>query len=154
MTGFKVEWMSRAKHTKNSHEKIMFNLVTLGNMIEEIPDMNERFKRLTEVPASSRLKERIIARILPAKDENEVPTKLLNRREELLRLTNRGNGNDGSTLWDLYNGVTEYATHEAGTRETPQNTGEANRFLSNVNGPNARLVTRAFGIIEEFALAA
>ena len=44
-------------------------------------------------------------------------TRALNKRDEIADYIQTGVGNDGSTAWDLYNGVTEYVTHHHGTSE-------------------------------------
>ena len=48
-----------------------------------------------------------------------------------------GRGNEGKTLWDAFNGVTEFLTHHS-------QKDNSKRFASNLNGSNSRLARKAF----------
>lgn len=52
-----------------------------------------------------------------------------------------GKGNEGKTLWDLYNGVTEFTTHHMGSDTT--------RFKRNIQGDASRLASKAFDLALE-----
>jgi phage/plasmid-like protein (TIGR03299 family) len=60
-----------------------------------------------------------------------------NKREKVIELFEEGKGNNGQTMWDLYNGVTEYVDHYFGSDIDK-------RFVSSLVGAGATLKNRAF----------
>lgn len=86
------------------------------------------------------------AELLPAAKEGEEPsTQIINRREAVAALFNRGEGNLGRSRFDAFNAVTEYFNHEVtGGKETATKTRGENRLVSLLPGGNHdKVITRA-----------
>jgi len=60
-----------------------------------------------------------------------------NKREKVIELFEEGKGNNGSTMWDLYNGTTEFVDHFFGSDVDK-------RFVSSLVGAGADMKNRAF----------
>lgn len=77
--------------------------------------------------------------LVPAKDENDVPTRTRNIRAEITSLFQAGDGNHGQTRFDALQAVSDYADHGASLRGP-----NANRLESSLLGSAADLKQRAF----------
>lgn len=71
--------------------------------------------------------------------EDDPSTRSLNQLDQLEHMFQSGRGNQGKTMWDAYNAVTEYMTWESGN-------GAATRFNSLWFGPNASRNVKAFDL--------
>ena len=72
------------------------------------------------------------------------PTKTKNRVDRLVQLAFEGVGNDGSTLWDAYNGVTQFTTWERGRSAE-------NRLAASWYGEGAEINAKALQVGLEMA---
>lgn len=78
-----------------------------------------KFAQFAEAAASTTITlndaKGLIEVLTPAKGD-DVGSRLTTKRDLILSLFENGTGNNGETVWDLFNGVTEYANWHAGTR--------------------------------------
>lgn len=80
--------------------------------------------------------------LVPAKDENEIPKRTQNIRDELNRLFETGAGNKGQSRYDALQAVTDYADHFQTIRGT-----NSTRLESGLLGSGAELKQRAFDML-------
>lgn len=78
-------------------------------------------------------------------DRTKISTRQLNQVDEIVSLANRGKGNHGRTLWDAYNGLTEYVDHFRGTDE--------GRDWNALAGTGSELKRRALEVALEYVEA-
>jgi hypothetical protein len=67
----------------------------------------------------------------------EKSTRSTNNRSEVLEAFRKGKGNNGETLWDLYNGVTEWVDHNRGNDDEK-------RMASSLVGSGFNMKTQAW----------
>ena len=108
------EWL--AKQQMSEEQALMFGYRFFGRWIEN----EEREKKDKERSDRSKTLE-----------ETKVAT--------LMKLFNEGLGNEGKTRYDMLNAVTEYLDHHA----VKKNTNSGKRLLSNLNGAQRTLKSRA-----------
>jgi phage/plasmid-like protein (TIGR03299 family) len=116
-------------------------LKTLGEIRETVSLMDREFQMTAEQFRS--LKRKIInkddmvkfCKIVFEAKEDEISTRLGNIIDRCVDLAHTGMGNEGESLWDVYNGVTQWLTYERGKDE--------NRLHQNQFGPGALLNKRA-----------
>ena len=122
---------SRLRHGKDINEKAQ----SITEIIEFIDAGMKKYQEAVEALASHRLVgselDDIIASAYGKDDVSSV--RAANSIREFCR---SGKGNEGKTLWDAVNGVTEYLTHES------QKDAEK-RFISTNFGRNAAIARRA-----------
>ena len=122
---------SRLRHGKDINEKAQ----SITEIIEFIDAGMKKYQEAVEALASHRLVgselDDIIASAYGKDDVSSV--RAANSIREFCR---SGKGNEGKTLWDAVNGVTEYLTHES------QKDAEK-RFISTNFGRNASIARRA-----------
>ncbi len=68
-------------------------------------------------------------------------TRVHNQREEMLTLFKSGKGNRGKTLWDAYNGATEWSDHKRSLKHDTEK--EENRFFGSGKSFKQRALTLA-----------
>jgi hypothetical protein len=81
---------------------------------------------------------RYLDSMFPIEDQTKANTRTNNIRDRVTALINGGKGNDGSSLWSAYNGVTEYVDHF----RTVKN--EGNRWEASVFGSGVDMKEKAF----------
>lgn len=93
--------------------------IQLNEARERLAKASDRFaetmkvyKTLAREKATEETVNELFAATFPTyKDEKEVSKRRLNQIAEMTRLMFEGRGNGGGTLWDWFNGVTEYVDH-------------------------------------------
>lgn len=71
----------------------------------------ERFKEHSKILAQKIMDKEMVETFLKDVMGESESTRKKNQIEEVTKLANEGKGNNGKTLWDWYNGVTEYVDH-------------------------------------------
>ena len=131
------------KHTLNAGKAINngFDLINVARVFGK--EMAETARRMANTTTTSAKQREYILKVLNVTEE-AIGTKQENKLEEIIALANNGKGNVGRTLWDNYNGVTEYADYHIRTR------GDNDRLTSSVLGSGLVLKERAYTIAQEF----
>lgn len=126
-------------------------LKTLGEIRETINLMDREFQMTAQQFQS--LKRKVINKddmvkfckiVFEVKKDEEISTRMSNIIDRCVTLACTGRGNEGKTLWDAYNGVTEWISHERG--------GDKTRLHQNAFGPGLALNQRALNVALELAL--
>ena len=137
----------RLKHTKNVEANLQLIRETMDLARQGFYANLEQFKRLARTEINQKDVERYMQMVLGAVGEEKIPTKTQNRIDHLVELAYQGIGNDGSTLWDAYNAVTQHTTWERGrTAET--------RLNAAWYGDGAQMNAKALALALEFEPAA
>lgn len=133
----------RVKHTESAKVQIENGkeLINVARVFGK--EMAENARRMALTPFTKEQSRKYINTVLGIKEENEASTRTENKRDEILALAVRGTGNNGSSLWDAYNGITEYADHKISVR------GDNDRLTSSVLGSGLRLKERAYTVAQE-----
>lgn len=74
-------------------------------------------------------------------------TRVNNKRESLIRLFRKGQGNEGQTHWDAFNAYTEFATWEQSFKETKKSSKTENTFKGIVMTDEIDMAKQALNII-------
>ena len=132
------------KHTATAETRIAngMELINVARVFGK--EMAENARKMALTTMSSAANREYVNRVLRIGKEDETHTKTDNKREAILALGVRGIGNNGRSLWDTYNGVTEYADHHINVR------GENDRLTSSVLGAGLQLKERAYEVAMEF----
>lgn len=100
-------------HTKRSAVQIQ----GMNAAVEAIVKGSEAYKAQADSLRSENCDmlevERFLAAFLAPAGQSELSTRTKNQIGEISALSINGKGNHGETRWDLFNGITEYFTHEA-----------------------------------------
>lgn len=99
-------------HTKNARREIRGMNAAIAQVVKETEIYKKQADALKGESVDMLEMERALAAFLGGKD-TELSTRTLNQIEEIKGLAINGKGNSGDTRWDLFNGLTEYFTHEA-----------------------------------------
>jgi phage/plasmid-like protein (TIGR03299 family) len=123
---------------------------TLGEIRETISLMDREFQMTAQQFQS--LKRKVINKddmikfckiVFEADKEDKISTRLANIIDRCVDLAYTGKGNEGKSLWDCYNGITEWLSHERGSDD--------NRLHQNQFGPGAILGKRALDLALQLA---
>lgn len=107
-------------------------------------EMAEYARKMASTWMTPEVTREYVNRVLGVKKDAETATRTKNKRDAILALAVRGKGNNGRSLWDAYNGVTEYADHHISVR------GENDRLTSSVLGAGLQLKERAYTTAQQF----
>ena len=143
----KVYALDSIRHTANANlglgnirrvlESVNAEFDLIGDQIKRISSVNvDRFRAHTYIKDVLEITE---------PDDSKVSTRSINQVHDVEALFRRGKGNQGRTLWDAYNGVTEYVDHYRGTNDA--------RTWNAVAGSGADLKRRALEVALEYAAA-
>lgn len=135
------------KHTESAQIRIENGRELLSVAQVFGAEMAENARKMANTLVSSAATREYVNRVLGIKTGEERHTKTDNKRDIIIALGVRGIGNRGGTLWDAYNGVTEFADHHISTR------GDSDRLTSSVLGAGLKLKERAYEVAQEFIAA-
>jgi hypothetical protein len=97
------------------------NVITLSNKISNNINLVKTFNKTIEMLQGKKFTEdqmrQLAQRLLPSRNNIEDTTKLISKRENIVLRFSRGIGNEGKTMWDALNAVTEYESHRKFTPE-------------------------------------
>lgn len=113
----------RVYHKKNSQLEMTNLPQLLKNIVDERARFAEFTQELEEIECQTITAKQITAGYFAENTDNMLSTRSFNAVEEIVNLHSRGIGNRGKSMYDLFNGFTEYYTHgngtgKKGTRET------------------------------------
>jgi len=87
-------------------------------VFSEAQDYFEKFeivaKRMAMAQMDAKMVEDFLNGLVGEEEAGKKSTRKKNIKEEITSLYNTGIGNEGKTIWDMYNGVTEYIDHHRG----------------------------------------
>jgi phage/plasmid-like protein (TIGR03299 family) len=95
------------RHTKNMNGKVEEAFKVLG-MAQEYFDS---FKQHAIIMAQKTLDKNMIDNMLDEVMGKTDSTRQENQRDEIKKLIDSGKGNNGSSVWDFYNGIVEFSDH-------------------------------------------
>jgi len=95
------------RHTVNARERADDAFKVLSSAQKYF----DRFQELSRVLAQKSLDKKLVEEFIRQTMGEKDSTRHQNQVTEIMRLTEEGKGNGGGTVWDLYNGVTEYVDH-------------------------------------------
>jgi phage/plasmid-like protein (TIGR03299 family) len=98
------------RHTTNAMEKAETAFRVLGLADNIFESFKITAKKLTQKILDNQVVEKFLADVIG----EETSAQKIRQRQEVLSITESGIGNRGNTLWDLYNGVTEWIDHKRG----------------------------------------
>jgi len=115
----------KIRHTKTVHDRVFQAANLLAGMREEWTATAGVMRKLVQYPADFKLMNNIIRDVVQGTDneqramkEDELPTRTQNIIAGYMDMTNNPSlGTHGKTLWDVYNAVTAYNTHERNIRK-------------------------------------
>lgn len=97
---------------------------SVGNLISKIEtniNIVRTFNKTVELLQGKKFTEdqmrQLVQRLVPSRHNKEDSTKLIVKRENIVEKFSRGIGNEGKTMWDALNAVTEYESHRKFTPE-------------------------------------
>ena len=123
---------TRLRHGKS----LMDEASRITEVINFVNEGMARYSEAAEKLASCRLSELKMNEII--EETFQKPKESIRAYNTIVQLTRSGKGNEGKTLYDVVNGITEYTTHFAGKDEK--------RFASANFGRNANLARRAMNV--------
>lgn len=100
-------------HTKNSARQIKGMKETVAELVRASEFYKEQAERLRSETCNEEQARNFLAAFLAPVGASELSTRAANQVDEIAALFAKGKGNSGETRWDLFNGITEYFTHEA-----------------------------------------
>jgi phage/plasmid-like protein (TIGR03299 family) len=139
----------RLKHTKDVLENLanVREVMDLAN--QEFEATAEQYRLLARKDINQADLRKYVKRVLKVEDKEEVSTRTANQIEQIIRLFERGRGNDlpsiRGTYWAAYNGVSEWLGYERGR-------GPQSRLDSLWFGDSAVVNRRALEIALEMAV--
>ena len=127
------------RHTQGIKEKYQDALILFDASVNAFQHFVEQSRILAQKTVDRAMVDRFLANLFPVKKnaENEESTKYKNKLERIKEYINSGKGNNGSTAWDVYNGVVEYLDFEG-------KKADEKRIQSNLFGNGAKVKEEAF----------
>jgi len=105
------------RHSFSFEEKVSGLINKIENNINIVKTFNKTVEMLQNKKYNEDQMRQLIQRILPDPKNDKASTKLLNKRENIVERFSRGVGNEGKTMWDALNAVTEYESRNKFTPE-------------------------------------
>lgn len=136
----------RLKHTSGLKDSLAAVRETMDLAREGFYATLEQFRTLRRKDVNQDDVRRYVQMVLDVKAgaDGELATKTQNTVNRIIELAYTGLGNNGSSLWDAFNGVTEYTTWEKG--RSPES-----RLASQWYGDSRELNARALAVALEMA---
>lgn len=119
----------KIKHNRRGPERLKTAQDAFGAAVAEAQQTAEVFGILQSQPMNRDQMRDFVEQLFPSKDE-DVPTRLENKREQVISLFSRGEGNKGATRADAINALTEYLNHYSTTKNTTGKSASENRLAS------------------------
>jgi phage/plasmid-like protein (TIGR03299 family) len=133
------------RHTVSLPERAKFAEVALEKAFTYFDGMKQVMFDMVKTKINEEYANAVLDQVIGKSiDENgKYKTRTINIKDAILNLYMNGQGNNGETKWDLYNGISEFVTHERGN--------EDNREFSNLMGSGYIMNQNAFKIISTMA---
>jgi len=137
----------KIRHTKSYKDKVNEAQKTLELVNGYYDDLQAVIDSLSTSKMTTQEAITMTERLFPAKDVNDIPTRTVNTRAEVLKLFKSGVGNVGETKWDYVNAISEFTTHNRGTRIADGGNEDESKMASLLFGSGAALNQKAFNLL-------
>lgn len=103
---------TRLAHTLGINERMLSITQTVDYVNQRMGTFQDAAETLSRAVATPRQVEWVMRAAFGKRDDDP-----FRQRDELMNLYRNGMGNEGRTLWDAFNAVTEYASHKSRRNE-------------------------------------
>jgi len=121
------------RHTGTAQDKMKEAFRVFHKSMEYFKAFEQKCKVLAQKVADSQMVDKFLNDIIG----EGTSKRKINTREKITELFERGKGNNGTSAWDLYNGLTEYIDHYRGSSDEK-------RLASSLVGNGTILKAKAF----------
>lgn len=104
---------AKARHARNVKANLAAAVKTLERTHAEFGRLMDAYRAMAQTRLTDAKIERFFKMTFPTVEGEQWSTRRQNQINEMERLALEGTGNDGGTVWDLFNGVTEWIDHKA-----------------------------------------
>jgi len=108
---------AKARHSGNVKTNLAEMVKTLERTHAEFGRLMEAYRAMAQVRLTDAKIAKFFKMTFPVVEGEEWSPRRQNQITDMQRLAIEGAGNGGGTVWDLFNGVTEWIDHEAGVDE-------------------------------------
>ncbi|MCP4705277.1 MAG: DUF932 domain-containing protein [candidate division Zixibacteria bacterium] len=123
------------RHTKNALSYVEEAFRVFGMGVEYFEAFQEQAQHLAQKAVDGKMVDKFLRECMGEPDS----TRRQNQFDEVTALFEHGKGNNGSSAWDLYNGITEYVDHHRGKNAD-------SRLASAMTGQGSTLKAKAFSV--------
>jgi phage/plasmid-like protein (TIGR03299 family) len=103
----------KARHAENVGENLAKAVASLEKTHAEFGKLMNAYRAMAAVKLTDAKIERFFKLTFPVVEGEEWSTRRKNQIEDMTRLALEGTGNTGGSVWDLFNGVTEWIDHKS-----------------------------------------
>lgn len=128
-----TDMSTRFAHNSRIHD----NAANITDIINFVNEGMARYSQAVEVLSSTWLNDTLLDHVIAGAYGKPVET--VRAANAIRQFARTGAGNEGKTLWDAVNGVTQYTTHQAVKDDSK-------RFISANFGRNAEVARRAMNV--------
>jgi phage/plasmid-like protein (TIGR03299 family) len=102
------------RHTKTAEAKAEEAFAVLGKAKHYFDEFKKTAQALAQKTYDSKMVDMFLNEVMGEAES----TRMTNQHEAVVDLAENGKGNNGESIWDLYNGYTEYVDHYASKDES------------------------------------
>lgn len=145
----KHNWEFKIKHTKNNEAKLQGMEKFIEDLQKDRASYYDQLDELHSIPCSSTMAEKLtvgfIYRYDKVEEVTEISTRTRNQADRIIELFDSGAGNRGESMRDLFDGVTDYYSHESSGKAKDGN--RFKQFVSSEFGVGARNKADMFSLL-------
>lgn len=108
--------LQKFRHTASMKERILIAQSDLRKTLELDNDLMTQFKRMADTPIKEDIIERVLTKLFDVKKDEkqeDISTRKKNQIQNFATSLRQSIGEQGQTVWALFNGVTRYTNHIA-----------------------------------------
>ena len=105
------------RHSFSFDESVSGLISKIESNINIVKTFNKTVEMLQGKKFNENQMRQLVQRLIPSRNNKEDSTKLLGKRESIVERFSKGIGNEGKTMWDALNAITEYESHRKFTPE-------------------------------------
>jgi len=125
------------RHTKNADQKLKEAHKVMGIVKKQIEASKVNFNKMADKVVTNDALEEFMKKVFPENPDAKKGTRRQNMINDVTKLYRTGKGNVGHSVWDLYNGVTEYVDHHRNVQS------KTNRWENGLFGSGSDVKERA-----------
>jgi len=103
------------RHSKSKDQRMQQAFQVLGKSQKSFEIFMDNARQMAQKSIDVNMVDTFINELLSIDPEKDISTKKQNAFDAINELVYTGKGNKGESVWDLYNGVTEYYDHVVGS---------------------------------------